>query len=873
MGNLNNNTPHQSKLEIQISPAEQVLIRLGALLHDISHIPLSHDLEKKTHKVVFSNAHNGDEGLRTRSYYGFYDKHDDYDRNPHLYLILCNEDKSVLARLLTSYSKEFHKYLSSDSNLAVHPHLQDFISLLPQAKHAGWDPDLRLLPELLFHLLTYEKSEDAHTAERKLATAFESGKPHFSKWGLGPETLRKRMHDSWYQPFRHDIIGNTLSADLLDYLQRDAQRLGIDRHADQYLLNYYVLVRYDRNGVDPIAATESAYPRYRCAIDLHDHKRGTPRVGLVNEIFRLLDLRHEIHEKAVMHRVVQAANAMLSRALLLLDDKPTLSDLVKVGDRTHSLHGDESFFQELLQCCENNHNKATSDQRNNDARRIIRKLIDRCVYRPLLIIPGDRAANHFIRSNHESRSSEYCLRSLATIIDSRYYSSFLLFVCACVEKFLQGVFANEKELCTFAQTHIELSENHDYIKKAMEVTPSRVVLWTSPYKQLYKDPALVVALDGFVDRIDNLLNNRPFSERTAPVVDRVRTGIKDADSKYADLWKLYVFISDGLFYTGTVTRLMEHAAGGILSSEEIVNRHITRLKTAQGLIIAALDCLWEDWPQLWDRFNPEKDRKNTQRLEEILAAEMDIDNFKDFIGLWVALYRKKYQRVDEPAIELSTVDINHYVHGDPLMGVVGSNCRDIRYKTDKPALAKWVQARTNNGGPDGKLVRFLEGLGVTDPKVISELEFEQLSESYESGYDKPDSLLKLLGHDVDTPGVDVVKLCLGGFPWPIDKLDQQPQELTSHSEYTSIPKRAAQTRRELEKWLLEEARILQPNVRKQLTTDLGPIINFIEAAPAQLRSDILDDLHSRFQNESLLEVNIIKSEEIINSLTKKFNLT
>jgi len=36
----------------RISNAEKVLISLGGLLHDISHGPFSHDIEKKTHHVV-----------------------------------------------------------------------------------------------------------------------------------------------------------------------------------------------------------------------------------------------------------------------------------------------------------------------------------------------------------------------------------------------------------------------------------------------------------------------------------------------------------------------------------------------------------------------------------------------------------------------------------------------------------------------------------------------------------------------------------------------------------------------------------------------------------------------------------------------------
>src|SRR5205807_1659006 len=40
---------------LEISHAERVLIRLGALLHDISHVPLSHDLERKTHRIPYQS--------------------------------------------------------------------------------------------------------------------------------------------------------------------------------------------------------------------------------------------------------------------------------------------------------------------------------------------------------------------------------------------------------------------------------------------------------------------------------------------------------------------------------------------------------------------------------------------------------------------------------------------------------------------------------------------------------------------------------------------------------------------------------------------------------------------------------------------------
>jgi uncharacterized protein len=56
---LNQNSPTFSQLRHHhrgdatdvptISRAERVLVTLGALLHDVSHAPFSHDIEKKTH--------------------------------------------------------------------------------------------------------------------------------------------------------------------------------------------------------------------------------------------------------------------------------------------------------------------------------------------------------------------------------------------------------------------------------------------------------------------------------------------------------------------------------------------------------------------------------------------------------------------------------------------------------------------------------------------------------------------------------------------------------------------------------------------------------------------------------------------------------
>ena len=64
----------------------------------------------------------------------------------------------------------------------------------------------------------------------------------------------------------------------------------------------------------------------------------------------------------------------------------------------------------------------------------------------------------------------------------------------------------------------------------MALVPSRILIWTSPYKQLSEDPGVVVAMEKEVGQIDQLYPNSP-----SPLIDetekRVRTAISDAGFK------------------------------------------------------------------------------------------------------------------------------------------------------------------------------------------------------------------------------------------------------------------------------------------------------------------------------------------------------
>ncbi len=868
MSHLTENTARgrpadQRYANVDISPAERVLIRLGALLHDISHVPLSHDLERKSHKVFFKpmDRTGPRSQLNLGSCYGFYPKHDDYELNPLLYILLCDVQRSVLARVLRHYSKAFHDLLCTAKTNSDYQHLNIFVDLLNEAKTTGWKPEEELLPSLLFHLLVWEDPEkDGEKHERLVAVNFGNGAERdgvvTETWGLGPRPLRQKLHRAWYHPFRHDIIGNTLSADLIDYLKRDPKGMGSDRRIDLHLLNYYVLVSHRADSPEGSEDSKNHTGSYRCAIDLHDRKRGTPRVNLIDDIFRLLDLRHEIHQKAVLHRVVQASNAMLSRALFLLgDNMPSLMDIVEPGMPSHALKGEDALFALLLQRCNDVSHDAKSENdskaRAAEAKRIILKLADRRVFRPLVIIPGDRAARHFqiTRPNWSNIAiREYCLRTLATITNSERYKPFLLFASNCVERYLTGFLETDEALDKYVCAVAAHDSDPALVVAALSSAPSRVLIWAPPYKQLYKDPAIVVSLaQNRTARIDSLAVLEDQRDLDESVLERVQKGIADADSKYAALWAIYVFIGDGLFYTGALKKLTK-----LGKSTPSLEDHVNQLKHSQLFMVAALDAICRDWSEACESESSPED------LQRRLDEKLDATTFKDLLQMWMAIYKLgKHRR--NPIPRLSAVNVAHYAHGDPLTTPHDHKCRDIRHKFDTTAANTWALARTEKTGVNSELIELLESAGVKDPNILSELEFELISDLYVASRDKCRKLREQVkaGNQIT---MDDLRF-LWGYGFPL----LAPSTLSTH-----VARDFPRSEREIRKWLDGEARVLEPHVRLDLTRGAARIVAFMQSVPEPERLTVFRDLEERFLNESELIWNNAKAGRVVRWLERKW---
>jgi len=99
--------------------------------------------------------------------------------------------------------------------------------------------------------------------------------------------------------FWRQVVSDTIDADLLDYLRRDAHYTGLELRYDRRVVDYF---RIDR-------ASE------RMFVDCE--KNGMLREDIVSELLRVLDCRYHFSERVYYHHAKVAAGALLSRMVEL----------------------------------------------------------------------------------------------------------------------------------------------------------------------------------------------------------------------------------------------------------------------------------------------------------------------------------------------------------------------------------------------------------------------------------------------------------------------------------------------------------------------------------------------------------------------------
>src|SRR5581483_6950932 len=157
----------------------------------------------------------------------------------------------------------------------------------------------QFLSGLIFEILAYQ------ARERHPGETFR----YRRAWG-DREPSRAFRFSGFFRPFYADIISNTICADLIDYLIRDAVNTGIRRSIDLKFL--------DRMFVKPIPQRQD---ERRVVFDLRDSRRGI-RKDTVSALLNLLESRYDLMERVYMHRTKLAASVMLGRAYYLAGIRP-----------------------------------------------------------------------------------------------------------------------------------------------------------------------------------------------------------------------------------------------------------------------------------------------------------------------------------------------------------------------------------------------------------------------------------------------------------------------------------------------------------------------------------------------------------------------
>lgn len=242
------------------------VIGAAALLHDIGHVPFGHTLEDE--------------------FPGLYERHDRL-AGPRLYHLLFHPE-SELATLFTSPTESWVGAIPNDR-------LQQLIYLI-----LSWTE--RIAPPVGFAELIAIRL--GNTSEEAVAERLRL----LARWH--EELTGKRF----FQPYMSDIVGSTISADLLDYLPRDRHNLGLEARYHERLHRYFTL----REG--------TLYPGegLRLSIMVTRPGRGGQRQDVATEVLEIMRERYQMTERVYYHHKKAAASAMLGKLLELADESGQL---------------------------------------------------------------------------------------------------------------------------------------------------------------------------------------------------------------------------------------------------------------------------------------------------------------------------------------------------------------------------------------------------------------------------------------------------------------------------------------------------------------------------------------------------------------------
>jgi len=400
---------------VKISAVEKIIISAAALLHDLPHSPFSHEIESPNGNPLTGIPN-----------------HDDFDKNPVFFKYLFDYNHSRLAEVIKLYNSEFWELLRADKVWfqRISEECKNWKATFTNdgyiiiGKESIIDTDkteqftsLPILGVMIFELHLFEKPEHWVDEQFKLA------KPRKVKTGWNKENSNLDWQPiyGWFRPYRKDIVGNTICADLIDYIERDGRQTGIISSIDLKFLDRMTICKAipEQNKATALKVTWEKIPKYceHIVFDIYDHKRGFIRESVITEILSCLQARYQLTERVYNHRVVEGARSMLQEISRLLCSVEVLNIKLlhtSIPSEANCPTGDDTFLAWVMDIEQRIFENKDHPERESNIRaaaKLAEALKERRVYREAVIIDGIHGYTTGSLAGGESncRSLEYVL--------------------------------------------------------------------------------------------------------------------------------------------------------------------------------------------------------------------------------------------------------------------------------------------------------------------------------------------------------------------------------------------------------------------------------------------------------------------------------
>ncbi len=189
--------------------------------------------------------------------------------------------------------------------------------------------------------------------------------------------------------FIYDIVGNTVCADLLDYVVRDMYYSGLTERVGDRFQNYFVILpikkvedRIDEYEISSYGTRRLVIVGYRVEIDMESGKgKAKEKQGVISEVVDLLRKRYTLAEKVYFHRTKMKLSSILISAV----GSAIRAGIFKKIDLTKI--NDEKFINELKSKTENYKSKNDVEKYYIDrVKRFIESYEKRIIYKPCYVL-------------------------------------------------------------------------------------------------------------------------------------------------------------------------------------------------------------------------------------------------------------------------------------------------------------------------------------------------------------------------------------------------------------------------------------------------------------------------------------------------------